>query len=174
MEHYTLEIQENVVQVPVGAGTGWAQYTDTQYPDENNAFTLLANEPMTLPNNAGKTLEIYQNAPLPWYDGLLLRPSESGDGMGLRVDLAAKPTQANTSLWLRFFIGAPQRSILNTVVRLGDPAVAEPYSLSFNPIYALDDFFASGGRIEVEATQDVEIFGINYVISRNSKATLNA
>ncbi len=166
MEHYTLEIQENAVQVPLGAGTGWAQYTDTQYPDENNALSLLARVPVTLPNDAENTIEAYRNSPNPLYDGALIRPPQVGDGLGLRIDLSARPTVSNTSLWIRLLIGSPERDILSTVVRLGIPAVIEPYSISFMPIYALNDFVATGGRIEVGATQDIELFDINYVISR--------
>ena len=170
MEHYTLEIQENAVQVPVGAGTGWAQYTDTQYPDEDSPFTLLADTPVSLPNNAGSFLEPHRNSADPYYDGNLIRPEGVGDAMGLRIDLTASPSLANTALWIRLKIGAPERTILSTVVRLGDAAVAEPYSVSFMPLYALGDFVATGGRIEVEATQDVQLYRINYVIARIYRA----
>lgn len=143
---------------------GWANYSDTQYTS-GAPFSLAANTPTILPNNAGSKLETY----LPtnratFYDGTVL-VGNNGDARSFTINCQVVPTSA-AATYIEFWVdiggavGELYRRILTFPKGQG---VIRPVTLSTS-VYTLDTWETNGGTVYCQSNGTADIYDIRFVV----------
>lgn len=150
--------------------TGWASYSDTVYT-ETFPLTILANTPTNLPNNKGFVLEVEKPSDITtFYDGSVILGRE-GDGLAGDLSVKIKPTINNTNIVLSIDIGGTVGEIYPTEITLSKGASVEHIvHLRFPSGYTLDTWEANGGIVKIISSEDISVYGINYLLTRTHKA----
>ena len=151
--------------------SGWAAYQDDQFT-ESEPFNVPANTKLTLPNNAGVTIdpqrpldvEIFYNAE----DSTIL--GREGDGLSIAVEFWCMPGLNATYMETSIDIGGAVGELHNRIFTF--PKGAEvPHSISFSVSgYTLDTWAANGGKVKVYSDGELQIYGIRYILTRTHKA----
>lgn len=167
----------NTVSVPTvittSGGTGWASYKDNQYT-EAAPFRLLAGQEMILPNNAGVVMD--DQLPLGvsrFYNAASqkLLADRAGDGYNYQFVMLARPTVANAKLDFGVDIGGNIGKIFNSNYTVAvDAGVIDKIYIPVAGGYAGDTFKQNGGQVKITASQDVDVWGMAYVVSRYHQA----
>lgn len=155
--------------------TGWGNYRDTQYT-EQAPFTLAADTPAVLPNNAG----VKDESQLPedvssFYNPATSRISGSnGSDFILTVRLRLKATTAEASaIKLELQINDINTGLpvaIETASRTIPWGLGQEHALNFTfSGYARQSFAASGAQLLVTSDGPIEIYGVSYVIKRTHK-----
>lgn len=155
----------------VSSDLGWIQFSDTQYPTEAMALTVLQNVRTLLPNDALSVLNT--NGPLvapSWFSGNKFRPDSSGDYYELRLTFEANPTLNNRNLTVDLDIGGVQGIIWSKTERLARGAGVNTKVSLVIPVYTLGTFVANGGEIFLTCGGEVDVFEIVLVIAKVVKA----
>ena len=157
----------------VSGATGWASYKDNQYT-EQNPFRMLGGAETVLPNNAATVLDDQLPVGVArFYDVATqkLIAARSGDGYTFRISMKAIPTVANAEIILSIDIGGAFGKILTTpyTVAVGAGALRE-VSIPIAGAYAADTFITNGGQIKVLASHDIDVWDMNYIITRTHQA----
>lgn len=157
------------------AGTGWAQYSDTQYTSAS-PLTITEGNTAVITNNAVNSITTHLPAGVTaLYDPVTnkITPENSGDAYMIRVDFTAFSSNILGIATLELDIGSPQTEILRsgfTFPRGAGLLNAIDVSTS-SLVYTLDTFVANGGSLKLSsAVGNTSIFDIGLVISRIHKA----
>lgn len=150
--------------------TGWAAYNDTQYT-EASPLTILANTLTNLPNNKGFVLESQKPTDIAtFYDGTAIL-GRNGDGLAGDLTVKIKPSINRTTVKLLIDIGGTVGEIYPTETILDKGASVEHIvHLRFPSGYTLDTWEANGGTVKIISDEAVDIYGINYLLTRTHKA----
>jgi hypothetical protein len=87
-----------------GSGLGWARYDDTQYTTSSVFNVLTSDGDVTLPNNAGNTIETHLHSSISFYNSgsQKIQVENDGDVYMMTVVFKAKTANANgTSMRLQ-------------------------------------------------------------------------
>jgi len=149
--------------------TGWAKYSDTVYTSVS-PFLLLADTDTILPNNAGTVLDDEKPRDVTsFYTGGKIT-GRVGDGILIRVDLAAKPTSAaaeELDIW--FDIGDGNGKIFPELKTFPKGNGIERL-ISFTVSgYTLATWTANGATLYVRCNGTVSIYDISYTITRTHR-----
>lgn len=169
------DLLENILTAINGgaeaAGTGWAQYSDTQYTSAS-PLTVAEGNTAVITNNAVNSITTHLPAGVTaLYDPVTnkITPENSGDAYMIRVDFTAFSSNQSGLATLELDIGAPQNEILRRGFTFPKGAgLSNAIEVSTSSlIYTLDTFIANGGSLELRSdVGNTSIFDIGLVISR--------
>jgi hypothetical protein len=152
--------------------TGWGDYADTQFTTASAGF-VAANTLYYLPNNGGITNESQKPIDVStFYNPLTGRIlGRNGDGLNITIEFRLRPlTNNDTRVTLGVDIGGSVGEIYTRDFVLTRGLNEEHYYLSSFNAYTLGTWQANGGRVLIRATDNIEIYGIRYVLTRTHKA----
>lgn len=160
---------------PVGStnNLGWGAYVDDQYTFAS-PFSIAANTDTILPNNAGaSTIETYKpNDITTFYDGTVIT-GRTGDGISLTIEMKVTPSVAANYVELWIDIGGSIEPLYRQISSFPKGAGVER-NIVFNvaSAYTLDTWEANGGTVYVRSDGGCDIYGIRYLIARNSRPAI--
>lgn len=143
--------------------TGWVEYIDNQY---NTSNRLTVNSLQALPNNAAsirgqeKPVDI-----IDFYNGTHVLAREAGDSIGIRIRFDAEPQATNTYCEMYMDIGGAVGQLPMRLITFPKGQGVEQIVTFTNVEYQLDTWKEHGGIIEMECSNDVEIWDIQTTIS---------
>jgi hypothetical protein len=150
-------------------GTGWAQYSDTQYT-EIAPFSLTGNTDTILPNDGLSVFDPEKPSDITtMYDGNVIT-GRQGDGMGITIDFQTVPTSASTTfieVWLD--IGAGEQLYKRIVSFPKGTGVNRPINFTVMG-YTYAQWEANGATVYVRSNGSADLFGMRYVLTRTHKA----
>ena len=156
------------------AGTGWAQYGDSNYIEAN---PLVTNSGQTsVISLDGLTNTIKSQLPLgvsDLYDAVnsKITPSESGDGYSMSIQFKGKNSSNNGDATIFIDIGGSFTRLFPKSFRFNRGAgTAHDYYFAFN-FYSLDTFITNGGLMKIESGQgNTQIYDVILQIHRTHKS----
>ena len=154
-----------------GSGLGWARYDDTQYTTSSVFSVLTTDGDVTLPNNAGNTIETHLHSSISFYNSGSQKVQVENDGDVYIMTIVFKARTNNAT---------------NTYIRLQMDSTGEtPYERvgkdlffgkgndvwhDFHEVfqyYGDADFVTNGNRWHVQAfSHDVDIADVIFFIQR--------
>ncbi|TVZ52891.1 hypothetical protein [Dokdonia sp. Hel_I_53] len=156
----------------VSRHTGWAVYNDTQFTSAAPGF-VAANTSYFLPNNAGNKIESQLPTDVPtFYDETTEKiTGRNGDGLNVVIEFKLRPlTNGTVRVNLSIDIGGGVGEIYPRSFVLTRGINQEHFYLSSFNAYTLGTWEANGGSVIIEATGNVEVYDIRYVLTRTHKA----
>lgn len=157
-----------VVQGP-DLGLGWADYSDTQYPDEASAFVVPKNTDVLLPNNGAGGNRSQEPIPL-FVDGRIR--GNSGDGLNITsrftfMSDGNKKKQFDFETWFDIGLGS---QLYPRYSRLRSDTGGRPY-LQTTGTYCLGFWETNGAAFYIRSSVDLLVWNIEHVIHRTFAAT---
>lgn len=150
-------------------GLGWADYSDTQHPDQASAFPVPKNTDVLLPNNGAGGNRSQEPIPL-FVDGRIR--GNAGDGLNITTRFTFMSTgnekkQFDFEAWFDIGIGS---RLYPRYDRLRSASGGRPY-LRTTGTYCLGFWEANGAAFYVRSTVDLVVWNIEHVIHRTFAAT---
>ena len=160
----------------VNAGTGWAQYGDTQYTNLS-PFVITSGTEVNIPNNAGSNIVNHLPPNVSsLYNGTDILAQNSGDGYIWRLAFTGFSSAAQGEYAVKMDISAARDGsgiILATPVKMlkgSGSGNASIYSMEFDG-YSLSTFIANGARFRIESISgNLSMYNITYFIKRDHRA----
>lgn len=164
------------VQLSAGGGSandysGWADYVDGTYTSAA-PFSVNTTQ-VTLPNDAATVRDTQKPIDVTTFYDVTTQTitGRDGDGINIVIEFKIRPTtSSDTRVTLLIDIGAPVGEIYKRDFVINKGLNIEHYYLSSFNAYTLNTWEANGGTIKIDATHEVEIYDIRYVITRTHKA----
>ena len=153
-----------------GGGFGWARYDDTVYTT-SSFFIVSQSTTVTLPNNAGYTLDTYMNSTVDYYNSgtQKVQMAKSGDVYSMVVVFNAKAPNANQThidISLSSTGVTPYDRVSKSLNFAKDNDTWENFYESFH-FYADADFVTNGNQWKIYADGgDVHIANVIYFIQK--------
>jgi len=153
-----------------GGGFGWARYDDTVYTT-SSFFIVSQSTTVTLPNNAGYTLDTYMNSTVDYYNSgtQKVQMAKSGDVYSMVVVFNAKAPNANQThidISLSSTGVTPYDRVSKSLNFAKGNDTWENFYESFH-FYADADFVTNGNQWNVTADGgDVHIANVIYFIQK--------
>lgn len=149
--------------------TGWAEYTDTQYTT-SNPFLILANTDTKIPNNAGAVKE--QELPTPYNSSGFYNTTTqkilglAGDSIIITIEAKIRRQSGAQDYDVRqwFDIGGSVPPLYERTI--GVKGNQEKGITSTTTAFTLDTWESNGADFMMNATTDIELFNIRYIIHR--------
>lgn len=157
-----------------GSGMGWARYDDTTYTT-SSFFIISGSTSQILPNNAGYTLDTYQNSTTNFYNSgtQKVQMENEGDVYSMVIVFQAKAPNANSThmdISLSSTSATPYDRVSKSILFAKGNDIWENVYESFH-FYADADFVANGNQWTLTADGgDVHIANIIYFIQRTFNA----
>lgn len=157
-----------------GSGMGWARYDDTTYTT-SSFFIISGSTSQILPNNAGYTLDTYQNSTTNFYNSgtQKVQMENEGDVYSMVIVFQAKAPNANSThmdISLSSTSATPYDRVSKSILFAKGNDIWENVYESFH-FYADADFVANGNQWILTADGgDVHIANIIYFIQRTFNA----
>ena len=154
-----------------GSGLGWARYDDTQYTTSSVFSVTTADGDVTLPNNAGNTIETHLHSSISFYNSgsQKIQVENNADVYMATVVFRAKTSNANGThirLQLDSTGATPYERVGKDLFFGKGNAVWHDFHEIFQ-FYADDDFVTNGNRWKVRAVgNNVSIANIIFFIQR--------
>ena len=162
------------VQVPLWQlndhTTGWGLYSDTQYTS-GSAFAVSGNTDTLLPNNAGTVIESQKPRDVETFYRNGKITGRNGDGLLVAITMHTRPTNASTEymdLWLD--VGGSVGEIFRRTVPFPKGSGVEHSFSTTISCYTLDTWQQNGAAVYVRAPGPLDVYDIQYVITRTHKA----
>ena len=154
----------------VGSGFGWARYDDTTYTP--SSFLIISGSTsQILPNNAGYTLDTYQNSSTNFYNSgtQKIQMENEGDVYSMVIVFQAKAPNANSThmeIALSSTGITPYDRVSKSILFAKGNDIWENVYESFH-FYADADFVANGNQWTLTADGgDVPIANVIYFIQK--------
>lgn len=154
-----------------GSGLGWARYDDTQYTTSSVFSVTTADGDVTLPNNAGNTIETHLHSSISFYNSgsQKIQVENNADVYMATVVFRAKTSNANGThirLQLDSTGATPYERVGKDLFFGKGNDVWHDFHEIFQ-FYADDDFVTNGNRWKVRAVgNNVSIANIIFFIQR--------
>jgi len=154
-----------------GSGLGWARYDDTQYTTSSVFSVTTADGDVTLPNNAGNTIETHLHSSISFYNSgsQKIQVENNADVYMTTVVFRAKTSNANGThirLQLDSTGATPYERVGKDLFFGKGNDVWHDFHEVFQ-FYADDDFVTNGNRWKVRAVgNNVSIANIIFFIQR--------
>lgn len=154
-----------------GSGLGWARYDDTQYTTSSVFSVTTADGDVTLPNNAGNTIETHLHSSISFYNNgsQKIQVENNADVYMATVVFRAKTSNANGThirLQLDSTGATPYERVGKDLFFGKGNDVWHDFHEVFQ-FYADDDFVTNGNRWKVRAVgNNVSIANIIFFIQR--------
>jgi hypothetical protein len=156
----------------IKSSQGWANYADTQYT-VSSPFSVASNSTVTLPNNAGTTINTYiPTGVTSFYNSATskITPNTLGDSYTINVRFSAKSSMNNDFLEVGIDIGNPTTVIAETKPFLKGANTEQKFNFVF-PVFSLATFLANGGLVKVTSgSGTLSVYNITYFITRTYKS----
>ena len=154
-----------------GSGLGWARYDDTQYTTSSVFSVLTTDGDVTLPNNAGNTIETHLHSSISFYNSgsQKIQVENDGDVYMMTIVFRAKTSNANgTSMRLQMDSTGetPYERVGKDLFFGKGNDVWHDFHEVFQ-YYGDADFVANGNRLKIRAVgNSVSIANIIIFIQR--------
>lgn len=151
--------------------TGWASYTDTQY-SSGSPFTVLANTPTILPNNAGNVRDTQKPPYIPtYYDGTGVL-GRNGDGLDIMIYFTAIPSIANQNIDVWIDIGDLTPIVLYFETKDFPKGAGEIRGIKYSlpSAYTLDTWEANKGKVYIESNANLDVYGMVFNFDTSHRA----
>lgn len=144
--------------------TGWVEYIDTQYNSTNrfNTNSALVN----FPNNAGANRSKEKPIDDNFYNGTHINPLHAGDLYFIRLRFNAEPQVASTYCEMFINIGGSVGQLPLRLITFPRGVGVEEIVTFTNMEYALDTWYNNGGQVQIDCSNNVEIWDISMTIHR--------
>ena len=159
--------------------SGWASYVDTQYPDDQNVFTLAADTDTIFPNNSGTVVDSQKPTDITSFVTVVDLGAYShskingrnGDGIDIMLYFKAIPSAQNQWLDIWIDIGGSVGELYRQAFAFPRGSGVERGILYALPsAYTLGTWEANGGTIYVRSNASTSIYKPNLNIDRTHKA----
>ena len=173
-------INDHAVIIEDGIGrTGWGAYRDTQYPDDENTFSVSQNTDTILPNNSATKIEtqlptdidsFVETIDLGTYEHSKIL-GRTGDSIDTLLYFKAIPSNTNqwVDVWLN--IGGDIGEIYRqTFTFPKGSGVARSVVYALPSLYNLATWEANGATIYVRSNHTLQVFDIRLNVDRTHKA----
>lgn len=168
----------DIIESGIGR-TGWGAYRDTQYPDDQNVFTLTANTDTILPNNSATKIEtqlptdiisFVETIDLGAYEHSKIL-GKTGDSIDTMLFFQAIPSNNDqwVDVWLQ--LGGEVGEIYRQTFTFPKGAGTERSVVYALPsLYNLATWQANGATIYVRSNHALQVFDIRLNVDRTHKA----
>lgn len=156
-------------------GSGWAQYSDTQYTS-GSPFTVTQGNTVALPINAGGSITSHlPSGVTALYNGTRITPENIGDFYTVRVNFNGYSSANNGAFSINIDISSAGdgsnviASEPTRMIRGAGSGNVQVYTTNMT-CFSLGTFVANGGLVRVTAVDgDLTLYGATLVISRIHK-----
>lgn len=150
----------------------WAQYADTQF-DTNTRLTVSAQTSVTMPNNALNNITSYMPSGVAFYDGSKITPQSTGETYELRVNFSANSSTVNNYIIVSLDIGGTQGVILERTISFPRGNNIDHAFSTTSILFALNTFVTNGGTLSIYCEDEIDIWGVSYVIVRTASGNID-
>lgn len=153
------------------AGPGWAYYADAEYTS-GSPLSILANTRTQITvDGLGATTETdyLETVPETVWDNAAIWPSATGEAYLLRIGLTIVPQEVTSNEYasLQLDIGGGSQIVIAEKRLALQKGLGNAHLFSEAlPIFCLATFNANGGRLYIEPTLDVQLYGASLFIQR--------
>jgi len=153
--------------------TGWGDYTDTEY-SSGSPQSITGGSYVTLQNNAGTKRE--QELPLDvssFYDATADSiVGNAGDGIMVTIEFDLRRASATSDYGIEVTIDIGEEGVTEILLYnrtyVLDGSIDSRITITTGA-YTLDTWEANGGRVKINATVDIEVWGARIIIHRVHK-----
>ena len=168
----------DIIEEGIGR-TGWGAYRDTQYPDDENTFSLTADTDTILPNNSGTKIEtqlptdidsFVETIDLGSYEHSKIL-GRTGDSIDAMLFFQAIPN--NTNQWVDVWLdlgGAIGEVYRQTFTFPKGSGVTRSVVYALPSLYNLDTWQVNGATIYIRSNDALQVFDIRLNVDRTHKA----